>query len=135
MPNAYQGRVKQLEILSAATMFLGLYTDATPPDLARVYTSYSQPTFTGYSPATPTWDTVALNGSNDAETNFTTPITFTVSATAGTDIVYGAFIYHWDGANGHVYDWLNFPAPVTMDTLGQFITLNNWRWRQGALAP
>ena len=130
-----QGRVHILDhIKGVGGMYLMLYLDSVEPDEDTEHADLTPASFPGYSDSSVTWDTPALNGDDDAEMNFAAPITFTHAGGGSLQAVYGAALYGTYGGGNKLYGWKHFPAPIIMDTAGQTITIETFRFRQGAMA-
>jgi hypothetical protein len=89
------------------------------PAVGDVNANYTEATFDGYaSVALGTWNAAFLNGSNQGEID-ANPATFTKTAGATTNTVYGAYVTN--NAGDVVYAE-KFTAPVVMGSTGDSFT-------------
>jgi len=95
-----------------------LFQNNYVPLLTDVVAAYTEATFSGYASQTLAWGSAFINGSIQAEID-ATPLTFTRSAGATSNTIYG--IYVIDNAGVLTYAE-RFPAPVSMSSAGDAIT-------------
>jgi hypothetical protein len=109
----------RLRLDNNALKTLRLFQNNHTPGVADVNANYTEATFTGYaSVALGTWNPAFLNGSNQGEID-ANPVTFTRTAGATSNTIYGAYVT--DNAGDVVYAE-KFSAPITMASTGDTFT-------------
>lgn len=83
-----EGRKKDLTQMEVGTHLLVLFQSNTTPGTLTTFADLTLATFSGYSPFTVTWSTVAINGDGNA-TNATPAYTFTHNGGATSNNIYG----------------------------------------------
>lgn len=109
----------RLRLDNNALKTLKLFQNNHTPTVGDVNADYTEATFTGYAGvALGTWNAAFLNGSNQGEID-ANPVTFTRTAGATSNTIYGAYVV--DNAGDVVYAE-KFSAPISMASTGDAFT-------------
>jgi hypothetical protein len=98
-----------------------LYVNDISPDLDTVLADLTEASFPGYAGQVGTFTTPPFtNGSNKAETDQDSSVTFTSTGSSG-ETAYGYYIT--DTLNADLYWIERFASPVPFDQAGRFVTI------------